>query len=101
MLDTVELQVVWHLNPACRLHWRQLDGECLVYEEASGRTHQLDGIAACALMCLESGDLDLDGLLNLAARLLETPADKTLSAQVSEAVRQFQALGMLLVRSPA
>ena len=101
MVDRDVRRATWRLNPACRLHWRHLDGEWLVYETASGLTHQLDGIAACTLMCFESDALELDSLLNLAARLLDTPPDNTLVSQVSEAVRQFQALGMLLVRSPA
>jgi hypothetical protein len=101
MVDTAVPRPIWRLNPACRLHWRHLDGEWLVYETASGLTHQLDGIAACTLMCFESDALDLDSLLNLAARLLDTPLDDTLAGHVSVAVRQFRALGMLLVRTPA
>ena len=36
----------------------------MVFDVASGNTHQMDGLTACALLCLEAGPLDVDSLVD-------------------------------------
>ena len=51
------------LNPAVDLHWRHWDPDWVVFDVASGNTHQMDGLTACALLCLEAGPLDAEALV--------------------------------------
>lgn len=79
----------WQLSGRARLHWRHLDGDWLIFDEASGQTLAADAVGAAALMALEEGiarspaeieqqvvgDLELDDTQALAAlpeRLAET-----------------------------
>jgi len=51
------------LNPAVDLHWRHWEPDWVVFDVASGNTHQMDGLTACALLCLEAGPLDANALV--------------------------------------
>lgn len=51
------------LNRPAALHWLHWDNEFVVFDEASGLTHQLDAQTAHALMCIEDGTTDLEALL--------------------------------------
>jgi PqqD family protein of HPr-rel-A system len=50
------------LNDNVALHWHHWDREFVVFDEGSGRTHQLDALNACALLCIEDGCSDFDVL---------------------------------------
>lgn len=52
------------LNRPDSLHWLHWDNEFVVFDEASGLTHQLDALTAHALMCIEDGATDLEALLH-------------------------------------
>jgi len=53
-----------HLNRPESLHWLHWDNEFVVFDEASGLTHQLDAPTAHALMCIEDGAADVETLLH-------------------------------------
>ena len=55
------------LIPDVTLHWREWDGEYVVFDEASGRTHQLDALTACVLLCVEEGVSDPEALIGRVA----------------------------------
>jgi len=55
--------VLLRLNPAVDLHWRHWEPDWVVFDVASGNTHQMDGLTACALLCLEAGPLDANALV--------------------------------------
>lgn len=52
------------LNCSGSVHWLHWDDEFVVFDEASGLTHQLDAQTAYALMCIEDGASDLETLLH-------------------------------------
>ena len=53
------------LNRPESLHWLHWDNEFVVFDEASGLTHQLDAPTAHALMCIENGAADQETLLHV------------------------------------
>lgn len=84
----------WCVHPQAALHWRQIDGEWLIYENSTGVTHMIDHLSAAVLTCFEScADLAMPELLD------QLNTDLALDAtpdQVATAVRQFCAIGLLL-----
>lgn len=85
---------VWQINQRIELHWRQIDGEWLVFEGLTGATHLLDPLSAGVLMCFESGAcLSTDQLLQELSGLGMTSVSADAASKV---VGQFGALGMLL-----
>jgi PqqD family protein of HPr-rel-A system len=77
----------WRLNPAAQLHWRELDGEWVVFDQASGATHHLMPLAACALMCIEEAALSTDALARQVSEAVERPV-----AEVTQALQPLLAL---------
>jgi PqqD family protein of HPr-rel-A system len=59
--------VFFRLNPAIGLHWRHWNFEWVVFDVASGNTHQLDELTACALLCLEEAPLHAELLVTEVA----------------------------------
>lgn len=45
----------WRLRPGQNLHYRQWDGECVLYNDLSGSTHLLDEAALELLLALRRG----------------------------------------------
>lgn len=52
------------LNRTESLHWLHWDSEYVVFDEASGLTHQLDAPTARVLMCIEDGASNPDSLID-------------------------------------
>lgn len=52
------------LNSAAALYWRHWDDEYVVFDEASGRTHLLDALTACVLLCVEDGAVNTEELVS-------------------------------------
>lgn len=52
------MEEVVRRRQAVNLHWRRWDDSFIVFDEASGRTHQLDAVSACVLLRLEEGSRD-------------------------------------------
>jgi PqqD family protein of HPr-rel-A system len=85
----------WRLDPLAELHWRQLDGEWLVFESGSGDTHHFDLISAAVLICLEAKALDLGGLCEVLAGELQLSNDEDLSARIEALLEQLLKLGLI------
>lgn len=69
------------------MHWLHWDSEFVVFDEASGLTHQLDAPTAHALMCIEDGAADMDALLK---RWTDSGSDRdTASAALSFVLDQL------------
>ena len=84
----------WVLNPQLVLHWRQIDGEWLLYDDLSGATHMIDYLSAVVLTCFESRvPQDMNDLIAQLATDLALDVTAALAAAV---VQQFLALDMLL-----
>jgi PqqD family protein of HPr-rel-A system len=93
-------QLNWHLNPLSTLSWRRWGDEWVAFDSGADDTHQLDPIAAVALMCFEEGPHDLAALTAQVAVELELPHDETLSQRLAELVQQFAQLGLIEPNAP-
>ncbi len=76
------------LRAQVSLHWRRWDDEFVVYDEASGRTHQLDALNACVLLSLEEGSLDDARLADMVAAELGC-APEALSGALPGVIEQL------------
>ena len=45
--------MAWQINALVTLHWRDWNGEWVVFDVGSGQTHQMDTLTATVLMLLE------------------------------------------------
>lgn len=86
------------LRPGVRLHWRAWADEWVVFDEASGNTHLMDPLTACALLCLEDGPLAGAALASEVAEATELPAE-ALHGALGPVLERLQRLG--LVDTPA
>lgn len=84
----------WALNPLVQLHWRQIDGEWLLYEDRAGATHMIDHLGAAVLTCFEAR-VPL-AMTDLLAQLGTEFALDVAPDQAATVVQQFCALGLLL-----
>jgi PqqD family protein of HPr-rel-A system len=87
--------LIWSLNPLSTFSWRRWDDEWVVFDQASGDTHQLAPIAAVMLMCFEREPRDLPALTAEVAAELDLPADDSLSNKAAEIVDQLIHLGLI------
>lgn len=86
---------MWRINPKSQLHYRNWNHEWAVFDVGSGQTHEMDTIAAVALMHCESGWVRLSEIAVGVARELELPAATQLSDSLLPLLDQFTALGLL------
>ena len=82
------------LNPAVDLYWRHWDSDWVVFDVASGDTHQIDELTACALLCLEEGPLDDEALVAEVAAATSLP-EEAIQPVLHGAVRELTRLGLV------
>lgn len=87
------------LRPAVRLHWRRWDDEFVVYDEASGRTHQLDALTASALLRLEEGPRETLRLADQVAADLGCGVD-AICAALPDVIDQLTLADLIDTRAP-
>ena len=87
----------WTLHPLASLHWRQFEGDWLVYDDLSGDTHMMDTLGAAVLTCLEPR-VPL-AMTDLLAQLHTDFAIEADAARVTPIVLQLRALGLLVQES--
>lgn len=66
----------------------------MVFDVASGNTHQMDGLTACALLCLEAGPLDADALVCEIEAATSLPAE-SIRPGLPGVIEQLTRLGMV------
>jgi len=86
---------VWRLNPECSLHYRHWGNEWVVFDTGSGQTHQMDTVAAVALMCCENGWISLPDMIAGVMADLDLPCADVLVAILPPLLDQFAALEIL------
>ena len=74
---------------------RWWDGECLVFNPLSGRTHRLDVVAAEVLRRVLQGPLRQADLRPALAAFLEVEEDARVAALVDRAVAQLDGQGVI------
>ena len=65
---------LWRVPHASALHWREWDGEFVVYHEPSGDTHRLNTLAARVLHLLIAEEMSQE---TLTARLVGNDGEQT------------------------
>jgi PqqD family protein of HPr-rel-A system len=91
---------IWRLNPACALAWRRWDDEWVVFDSGAGDTHQLDPVAAVALMCFEVEPCSIAALAAEISAELALPQDEALGKTLADLVRRFGQLGLIEPLTP-
>ena len=89
-------QAVYKLNPLTQLHWRQLDGDWLIFEVLSGQTHQIDKVTAAVLMSFEAGEaLSFAELLLVLGDEFSVIVDGAGAAPIASVLDRLSALGLI------
>ena len=86
---------LWRLDSLTELHWRQLDGEWLVFDSGSGDTHRFDVISASVLIRLEAGVQDVISLCEVLAGELQLSNSEDLSGRIEGLLEQLFRLGLI------
>jgi PqqD family protein of HPr-rel-A system len=86
--------VLLQLHPAVDLHWRHWDSDWVVFDTASGFTHQMDELSACALRCIEGGPLTDATLIAELAIATGIPDDEVRRA-VEPVIERLSGLGLI------
>ena len=82
------------LNPAVDLHWRQWDADWVVFDAASGCTHQMDELTAFALSCLEEAPRTEEALVAEVAEATSLPGGK-IAVALKPVLEQLTHLGLI------
>jgi len=85
----------YRLRPVCRLHWACWNDEFVVFDEASGQTHQLDPIRAFVLQLLGENVQAWSDVLQALSEPQLVPDTIHLEAQLKTIFTEFEAVGLL------
>ena len=85
----------FRLRPVCRLHWACWNDEYVVFDEASGQTHQLDPIRAFVVQLLSESNQTFCGVLRALSEPQLVPGAIHLDAQLKTIFTEFEAAGLL------
>lgn len=97
---TVLAEPRYRVRPVCRLHWACWNDEYVVFDEASGQTHQLDPIRAFVLQLLSEGVQTFSGVLQALSEPQLVPDFIHLDAQLKTIFTEFEAAGLLETVAP-
>ena len=87
--------MTWQINALVTLHWRDWNGEWVVFDVGSGQTHQMDTLTATVLMLLEVAPAIEFELATLTADALSLPNDHALSSALSGILEGLRAAGLI------
>ena len=82
------------------LVWRSWGEDTVLFDVASGDTHQLDAITRAGFRCLERADLTAVDLAFALAQALDLPNDATLSLYAERLLARLDELGLVDEVSP-
>ena len=86
---------LWTSVDPSTLEWREWAGEFVVYDDASGDTHLLDGNAAKLLRHLCAQSAGAPDLVAVLAEDLQIEATDDLRKHVDRTLLKFRALGLI------
>lgn len=78
------------------LHWRQLDGQWVVYQSRTGHMAPLDAVSAAVASLLEDGPASMEDLVQRVAEHTELPADAELSGAVLTVLGVLSRAGLVV-----
>lgn len=85
----------WHVPSGRRLVWREWEGEAVVYNAASSRTHYLNPLAAEALARLEEAPHSPAELASDIAAVMDEADAEQLEGQMRRLTAGFAELGLV------
>lgn len=89
--------ICYALLPGTKLHWAGWNDEYVVFDEASGQTHQLDAVRAYVLHLLGDGPQSVSDV-SLALRALPAfPADSATNETLGPIFSEFETCGLVNV----
>lgn len=80
---------------ACNLHWAGWNDEFVVFDEASGQTHQLDAVHALILQLLMENVQTLSDVLQIVSDTQVFPDSVHLDGQIESIFNEFVAVGLV------
>lgn len=86
----------YRLHPQLDLHWKQWDGDWVVFESVSGQTASFDALEAAAIGCFEQSALDLPLLAATMAADLGVPPGPELEQHLQAFVEDLVLRGWLV-----
>ncbi|OIP18872.1 MAG: hypothetical protein COZ09_13990 [Comamonadaceae bacterium CG_4_10_14_3_um_filter_60_42] len=92
---TVLAELRYRVRPVCRLQWACWNDEYVVFEEASGQTHQLDPLHAFVLQLLSEEAQTSSAVLQAVSEPQFAPDVLHLKAQLKTIFTEFEAAGLL------
>jgi PqqD family protein of HPr-rel-A system len=93
----VSAWTAYRLHPVAILHWSGWNDEYVVFEEASGQTHQLDAVRAFVLHRLSDGSQTYSGIMRALAEVSVFSAESGGSEILHTVLNEFVALGLVEV----
>lgn len=92
---TVLTEHAYQLRPVCRLHWACWNDEYVVFDEASGQTHQLDPVRAFVLQLLAEDVQTFSDVLQALSEPRLALGILHLDAQLKTIFIEFETAGLL------
>ena len=89
--------ISYRSNSAPYLHWAVWNDEYVVFDEASGQTHQLDAVRAYILHLVSDGPQTLSNVVHALAELPRVPTESVTSAVISAIFSEFETCGLVEV----
>ena len=87
--------VIFRLNPLAALSWRSFGDEWVVFDAASGQTHQMDALHAAVLTTFEQAPTHLRGLLERLRADFDVQPGAELPGSLRDIADRFTSLGLI------
>lgn len=87
------------LNPLARLHWAVWDDEFVVFDEASGQTHQMDALRGFVLDVLIEKICSFDQLLHQVSSIIDPAAKAEIPVTLDVILDDFLKYGLVEVKA--
>lgn len=86
--------ISYRSNSALYLHWAVWNDEYVVFDEASGQTHQLDAVRAYVLHLVSDTPQTASAVAHALSELPDVPNGSVTSALVSVILNEFETCGL-------
>ncbi len=93
-------ETVWGLAAGARLHWREWEGEVVLFHENSANIHQLSPVAVTALRLLMDEPATNATLVQKTASCLDIDVDAPLQDDIDQLLSQLRRLGIIQAVQP-
>jgi PqqD family protein of HPr-rel-A system len=85
----------WQVPPGSTFHWREWDGDYVLYHEQSGDTHFLSAFAARVVECLGDEPLAEEALCQSLSADYTVNPDRTMPEAMRALLVQLEELGLV------